>query len=122
MTAIDAIASDFTAMLRAGQFEAAGEKYWASDVVSIEPADLPGGIRASVVGIDAARIKCAARFGTALVDEIGIDGPFVTGDQFTLFLDLVTLDPVTGKRRSLTEIALYTVRNNRIAEERHFYD
>ncbi|MGX7927149.1 SnoaL-like domain-containing protein [Tsuneonella sp. HG094] len=122
MTAIDVIASDFTAMLRAGRFEAAGEKYWASDVVSIEPADLPGGIRASVAGIDAARIKCAARFGSALTDEIGIDGPFVTGDQFALFLDLVTLDPVNGTRRSLTEIALYTVRDNMIAEERHFYD
>lgn len=122
MTAIDVIAGDFTAMLRAGRFEDAGEKYWASDVVSIEPADLPGGIRASVTGIDAARIKCDARFGSALVDEIGIDGPFVTGDQFALFLDLLTLDPLTGERRSLTEIALYTVRDNLIAEERHFYD
>jgi hypothetical protein len=122
MTAIDVIAGDFTAMLRAGRFEDAGDKYWASDVVSIEPADLPGGIRASVTGIDAARIKCDARFGSALVDEIGIDGPFVTGDQFALFLDLVTLDPLTGERRSLTEIALYTVRDNLIAEERHFYD
>ena len=122
MTAIDVIAGDFTAMLRAGRFEDAGEKYWASDVVSIEPADLPGGIRASVTGIDAARIKCDARFGSALVEEIGIDGPFVTGDQFALFLDLVTLDPLTGERRSLTEIALYTVRDNLIAEERHFYD
>lgn len=122
MTAIDVIAGDFTAMLRAGRFEDAGEKYWASDVVSIEPADLPGGIRACVTGIDAARIKCDARFGSALVEEIGIDGPFVTGDQFALFLDLVTLDPLTGERRSLTEIALYTVRDNLIAEERHFYD
>ena len=61
MTAIDVIAGDFTAMLRAGRFEDAGEKYWASDVVSIEPADLPGGIRASVTGIDAARIDAAAR-------------------------------------------------------------
>lgn len=122
MTAIDVIAGDFTAMLRAGRFEDAGEKYWASDVVSIEPADLPGGIRARVTGIDAARIKCDARFGSALVEEIGIDGPFVTGDQFALFLDLVTLDPLTGERRSLTEIALYTVRDSLIAEERHFYD
>ncbi len=120
-SAVD-VAREFTAMLRAGQFEAAGERYWASDVISIEPADLPGGIRASVAGIDAARIKCAARFGTALAGESEIDGPCVTGDQFALFLDLVTLDPVSGKRRSLTEIALYTVRGDRIAEERHFYD
>ena len=116
------IAREFTAMLREGQFEAAGDQYWARDVVSIEPADLPSGIRASVTGIDAVRIKCAARFGTALAGEIGIDGPFVTGDQFALFLDLVTFDPVSGRRQPLTEIALYTVRNDRIAEERHFYD
>lgn len=111
------IAHAFTAMLRAGQFEAAGNRYWAADVTSIEPAG-----RATVSGIDAARIKCHDRFGAAKIDEIGIDGPFVTGDQFALFLDLVIVDPASGARQPFTEIALYTVRGGRIAEERHFYD
>jgi SnoaL-like domain len=117
MPSIEDVARDFTAMLRAGQFEAAGNRYWAEDVTSIEPER-----RASVSGIDAARRKCHARFGSAKIDEIGIDGPFVTGDQFALFLDLVIVDPASGGRTPFTEIALYTVRRGQIAEERHFYD
>lgn len=122
MASIHDIASQFTAMLRAGQFVAAGERYWADDVVSMEPADFSGGRRATAIGSAAARSKCAAAFGTAVLDEIGIDGPFITGNQFALFLDLVTLDPRSGQRRPFTEIALYTVRGDQIAEERHFYD
>lgn len=122
MQTIHQVARDFTALLREGEFVAAGERYWANEVTSIEPADLPDGIRTTVSGKAATRRKCTARFGTALIDEIGIDGPFVTGNQFALFLDLVTLDPVSGTRQPFTEIALYTVRDGQIAEERYFYD
>ncbi len=122
MSSIHEIASQFTAMMRAGQFVAAGNRYWADDVVSMEPANFAGGERSTVSGVAAARIKCAAAFGTAVIDEIGIDGPFITGNQFALFLDLVTVDSASGVRRPFTEIALYTVRGHHIAEERHFYD
>ena len=117
MASIEDIARDFTAMLRAGRFEAAGNLYWAADVISVEPA-----ARGAVSGIDAARIKSKARFGAAKIDEIGIDGPFVTGDQFALFLDLVIVDQVTGSRQPFSEIAVYTIRSGQIAEERHFFD
>lgn len=122
MTNIHEIASQFTAMMRAGQFVAAGNRYWSDDVVSMEPAEFGVGKRTTVSGVEATRTKCAASFGTAVIDEIGIDGPFVTGNQFALFLDLVTVDPASGARRPFTEIALYTVRGHHIAEERHFYD
>jgi hypothetical protein len=122
MPTVREVARDFTEMLRAGQFEAAGNRFWAPDVTSIEPVALPGGIRATVSGIDAVRIKCSARFGASRIDEIGIDGPFVTGNQFALFLDLVIVDPSSRARQPFTEIALYTVRGGRIAEERYFYE
>lgn len=122
MASIEDIARDFTALLRAGEFETAGDRYWSPDVTSIEPAPLPGGPGATVSGIDATRIKRRARFGGARIDEIGIDGPFITGNQFALFLDLVLVDPASGVRRPFTEIALYTVRGGQIAEERYFYD
>jgi hypothetical protein len=122
MPTIREVALDFTAMLRAGEFEAAGDRYWAADVTSIEPDAVAGGSRATVSGIDAARVKCNARFGAAHIDDIGIDGPFVTGNQFALFLDMVIVDPASGASQPCTEIALYTVRGGRIAEERYFYD
>jgi hypothetical protein len=122
MPGIYAVAHEFTAMLRAGQFEAAGNRFWADDVTSIEPAALPGGIAATACGIAAARRKCNARFGAAKIAEIGIDGPFVTGDQFVLFLDLIIVDRASGGSAPFSEIALYTVREGQIAEERYFYD
>ena len=122
MAAIDDVARDFTAMLRLGQFEAAGERYWADTVTSVEPADLPTGTPASVSGIDAARGKARFRFGAGRIDDVGIDGPFVTGDQFALFLDMLITDPVSGQTQPFTEIAIFTVRDGRITEERFFYD
>jgi hypothetical protein len=122
MSAIDDVARDFTAMLRLGQFEAAGERYWADTVSSVEPTDLPAGIPAFVSGIEAARTKAKSRFAGARIEDLGIDGPFVTGNQFALFLDMLITDPVSGDTQPFTEIAIFTVRDARIIEERFFYD
>lgn len=116
------VARDYTAMMRAGQFEAAGNRFWAKDISSIEPADQSGSLGLSVSGIDAARRRCKTRFATVRVDNINIDGPFVTGNQFALFLDLFVIDPAAGALQPLTEIAIYTVRTGQIVEERHFHD
>ena len=121
MQTIHEVARDFTALLRAGHFAAAGEQYWSPDVTSTEPAAQPGGLGTTVCGFVAVRNRCAAHFGAACIDEIGIDGPFITGDQFALFLDLVLVDPVSGVRQPISEIATYTVRGGQIAEERYFY-
>ncbi len=122
MPAIDTVARDFTAMLRAGQFEAAGEKFWAADVTSIEPMDLPGGIPALVSGIESARDKTRRKFSASRIDDLSIDGPFVTGNQFALFMDMVIVSRSDGEGQPFTEIAIFTVRDAKIAEERFFYD
>ena len=122
MATIENVARDFTAMLRLGQFEAAGERFWADDITSFEPADLPGGIQAFVSGIDAARAKSHAWFAVSRIEDLSIDGPFVTGDQFALFLDMAIVDRASGTAHPFTEIALYTVRNGQITEERYFHD
>jgi hypothetical protein len=122
MANVQDVARDFTFMLRQGQFVAAGDLYWAEAVTSLEPSDLSAGIPAFVSGIDAARGKAQFRFGEGRIDDLGIDGPFVTGDQFALFLDMLITDPVTGTVHPFTEIAIFTVRDGRIIEERFFYD
>lgn len=122
MAGVQDVARDFTALLRLGQFEAAGDRYWADGVASVEPADLPTGIPAFVSGIDAAREKARFRFGEGRIEDLGIDGPFVTGDQFALFLDMLITDPASGDTQPFTEIAIFTVRDGQIIEERFFYD
>ena len=48
-------------------------------------------------------------------------GPFVNGDQFAVrWLMDVTMKE-NGHRMTIDEVALYTLRNGKIAEERFFY-
>lgn len=122
MASITDVAHDFTAMLRQGQFMAARERFWAADVRSIEPHDLPGGISADVSGIEAARAKTAHWFGSRCIHDLSIDGPFVTGNQFALFLDMMIAGQPSGADQPFTEIAIFTVRDGQISEERYFYD
>jgi hypothetical protein len=122
MANVHDVARDFTTLLRHGQFEAAGEKYWSDDVTSVEPVNLPGGIDAVVAGKSATRAKSKSWFEVSRVEDLSIDGPFVTGNQFVLFLDMVIVNRASGEGQTFTEIALYTVRDAKISEERYFYD
>jgi hypothetical protein len=122
MATVQGVAQEFTAMLRQGEFVAARERFWAPDIRSIEPHDLPGGIKAEVAGIDAARAKTVRWLATRHIHDLSIDGPFVTGDQFALFLDMMIADRPGGAGQPFTEIAIFTVREGHISEERYFYD
>lgn len=116
------VACAYTALLLAGEFAAAGDQFWAADIKSIEPRDLPGGTVAEVIGIDAARTKNARWFKTRRIDDLSIDGPFVTGNQFALFMDMMVVNCASGDSQPFTEIAIFTVRDAKIIEERYFYD
>ena len=83
---------------------------------------MPRGIPAVVSGIEAARIKCNARLDGVRIDDLSIDGPFVTGNQFALFIDMMIVGRVDEEANPFTEIALYTVQNGQITDERYFYD
>ncbi len=122
MASIDDIARDFTAMLRAGQFEAAGKRYWADSITSVEPAALSEDIPARVSGVAAVHHKTKARFGAGRIEDLGIDGPFITENQFALFLDMLITDQASGHAEPLTAIAIFTVCDGLIIEERFFYD
>lgn len=122
MANVHDVARDFTDMLRQGHFLAARERFWAEDVRSIEPHDLPDGIAAEVSGIEAARAKTARWLASRHIHDLSIDGPFVTGSQFALFLDMMIGGQLSEAAQPFTEIAIFTVRDGRISEERYFYD
>lgn len=121
MSDVEAVARDFCALMLEGRFADAGEKYWAPDVRSIEPADLPEGIPAVVEGIDAAREKRGRWFGANEVREFRLEGPFVTGDRFAAIMEMVVVPGAGGEPFSAREIGLFTVRDGNIIEERYFY-
>lgn len=114
------IAARFTALWRAGEFRQAGEKYWAEHIVSIEPSI--GGANSDAVcrGLEAVRAKYLKRSATCGIEDLKVDGPFVTGNQFVWFADMFLAHG--GRRVPHSEIAVFTVRDDKIIEERRFYE
>ena len=54
-----------------------------------------------------------------------VAGPFFNGanpDQFAVFFTLDVTPKATGKRISLEEVGVYTVKNDKITREQFFYD
>ncbi len=119
-TDVASVAADFVALWRAGDFQAAGEKYWADDIVSVEPHDLADGTPAVCRGIDAVRCKTRHWLVTHGIEDFSLDGPFITGDRFAVFADMLIAH--AGKRIPHSQIAVFVVRDGRISEEHHFYE
>ncbi|WP_376692226.1 SnoaL-like domain-containing protein [Wenzhouxiangella sp. EGI_FJ10409] len=117
---VASVATDFTALWLAGEFRAAGEKYWAEDVVSIEPHALPDGADQVCMGIEAVRARNLCWLATHGIEDLSVDGPFVTGDHFALFADMLIAH--AGRRTPHSRIAVFAVREGRIIEERFFYE
>ena len=54
-----------------------------------------------------------------------VAGPFFNGatpDQFAVYFTLDVTPKATGKRITLEEVAVYTVKNDQITREQFFYD
>jgi ketosteroid isomerase-like protein len=117
-TEIRAIADDVVALANAGQFDAIGEKYWDEDVVSIESGDGP---MAVTDGIEAVRGKSEWWNSAHEIHSASAQGPWVNGDQFTVRFTMDVTVKDSGTRMQMDEIALYTIDDGKIIEERFFY-
>lgn len=112
------VADDVVALAKAGDFDGIGRKYWADDVVSIEAMEGP---MARLEGRPAVEAKSAWWNGAHEVHGTETFGPFVNGDQFTVRWTMDVTQKESGQRIAMDEVALYTVRNGKIVEERFFY-
>jgi hypothetical protein len=111
------IAEAFAALCQAGQFEAAGERFWSDDIVSIEPMT---GDMAVLRGKAAVKGKGAWWYANHEIHSARAHGPYVNGDQFALRFEIdVTFKP-TGQRMQMEEFGLYTVRDGKVAEEKFY--
>jgi hypothetical protein len=111
------IAHDLVALCKAGKFGEAGERYWAEDVVSVEPM----GADAEARGKAAVRAKDASWADTHEVHGVKVEGPFVNGDEFTVRFVMDVTDTNAKQRMTMDEVALYRLKNGKIAEERFYY-
>lgn len=121
MLAMQDIARDYAAMMKAGETLAAAEKYWATDINCFEPTKSRLNAAAIAIGKPAALARLKRWLADNAMSDVLIDGPFITGDQFALFIDLEITRRGAGTREPFSEIATYTVRNGLIVEERFFY-
>jgi ketosteroid isomerase-like protein len=114
------IAKDLVAICKTGDFAAAGAKYWADDVVSVE-AGAPPGMDPASHGKAAAIAKGEWWSGAHEIHSAEVHGPYVNADQFTVRFVMDVTVKATGARMAMDEIALYTIKDGKIAEERFFY-
>lgn len=121
MQSLAEIANDYAALMAAGKTLAAAQKYWASDIIALEPAKSESDRPAIAMGKPAALARLTRWLEAHAMRELLIDGPFITGDQFALFIDMEITRRAAGKHEPFSEIATYTVRDGLIVEERFFY-
>lgn len=117
-TDIRAIADHVVLLARAGNFDAIGETYWADSIVSIESGEGDMGLCNGIVEV---RAKNHWWTSTHEVHGGSAEGPWVNRDQFTVRFTMDVTVKDSGQRFQMDEIALYTVKDGRIVEERFFY-
>ncbi|MBD2842218.1 SnoaL-like domain-containing protein [Erythrobacter rubeus] len=112
----DELAADFIKLMIEEDAEGY-QAYWADDIVSLEP--MPDSPMARVEGREALKQKHEWWEANAEVHSSDMQGPYVFGDQFAVRYSMdVTMD---GERSQMTEVGVYTVKDDKIAEERFFY-
>ena len=108
-------------LCNAGRGEDAVAEFYADNIVSIEGADGDGG-PARIEGIEAVKQKGAWWEANHEIHGFAADGPFIgkREDQFVVKFDL-DVTPKGAERMQMTEVGLYTVKNDKIVQEEFLY-
>jgi ketosteroid isomerase-like protein len=112
------VAKAFAELCKAGKFEEAGERFWADDVVSLEPMEGP---MARLEGRAAVKGKSEWWNSAHEVHSSTAEGPFAHGDQFAMRFAIDVTQRESGQRMQFTEIGLYTVRDGKVVEEKFLF-
>ena len=115
--AVSDVAQGLVALCREGKFDEAVSQYYSDDIVSVEAMG-PDPIAKGIAAVKAKGEWWASSFE---VHSIEVLGPFVNGDQFAVRFTLDTTEKATGKRSTMDEIAVYTVKDDKIVHESFFY-
>ena len=114
------VAEGLVSLCKSGQFSEAITRYYADTIVSVE-AMCPEGGSPETHGLAAVQAK--QQWWNENHDTHGaqIEGPYVNGDQFAVRFQMdVTFKP-KAQRFALTEVAIYTVADDKVVHERFFY-
>ncbi len=95
------------------------ETLYSEHIVSVEPKKMPGEPMVKH-GLDAIRSKNTWWEINQQVNSSVIDGPYVNGDQFSVSFKYDVTNKADGVRKNMSEIAVYTVQNDKIVNEEFF--
>ena len=112
------LAKEITDLLKRGEDKAVSEKYHAKDIVSYEAPDGPMPVSK---GKDAVKQKGDWWVANHEVHGATVEGPFVNGDQFAVRFKYDITPKATGKRITMDEVGVYTVKDGKVVEERFYY-
>ena len=120
-TSTAAVAEELVSFCRAGKNLDAINSFYAPDIVSIESMGnetMPREMR----GIDAVRGKNQWWTENNEVHSATVEGPFIgPDDKFAVYYSYDITAKQNGKRNTMEEMALYTVKDGKIAREQFFY-
>lgn len=107
-------------LCKQGKNDVALDTMYASDVVSVE-AGGPPGKDPETKGLEGVQAKSKWWAENHTIHSAQADGPYPNGDQFVVkFVYDITFKP-ENKRFTMEEMALYTVKNDKIVREVFFY-
>ena len=111
------IADELIALCREGKNKEAIDRLYASDIVSTEAM----GPNPVSTGLEAVYQKHDWFESSMEVHSAEVKGPFINGDQFAVEFNYDVTEKPSGERKNMHEIALYTVRDGKIAAETFLY-
>src|SRR5512146_2765264 len=114
------IGTKLVALIRAGKNAEAMETLYAPTIVSIEALAPPGGNREQT-GIAACLAKGKQFRERHEIHSGAAEGPYPHGDRFAVVLSYDLTDKATGQRQKMNEVAVYTVKDDKIVREEFFY-
>jgi len=119
-TSTATVAKELVKLCREGKNMEAIDKLYSKDIVSVEPMgneQMP----AEMKGIEAIKGKNQWWAENNEVHKAEVEGPFVGDNMFAVHGTYETTFKPTGRRGTMTEMALYTVKDGKIVREQFFY-
>ncbi len=123
MTDTMTVGTKLVELCKQGKFEEATNTLYSQDIVSIE-AGGGGGMPARMEGLDAIRKKGEWWVANHEIHSVEVEGPWPNNDRFIVRFKMdVTpkAGPMAGKRITMDETGLYTVKDGKVTEESFFY-
>jgi hypothetical protein len=116
-----AVADELVSFCRVGKNMDAINSLYSPDIVSIESMGNEQMPR-ETKGIDAIRAKNQWWSENNEVHSATVDGPFIgNDDKFAVYYNYDVTSKPTGRRDTMEEMALYTVKDGKIVREQFFY-